>query len=77
VEISKTGSLEGDLVTPRIVIEDGAVFRGSIDILKSGGQDANSSSKRADGVATPRVVAAAADSGSAMAKSGAPFAPKQ
>jgi cytoskeletal protein CcmA (bactofilin family) len=34
IEIRKTGSLEGDLVTPRIVIEDGAVFRGSIDVLK-------------------------------------------
>ena len=34
VEIRKTGSLEGDLVTRRIVIEDGAVFRGSIDVLK-------------------------------------------
>jgi cytoskeletal protein CcmA (bactofilin family) len=34
VEIRKTGSLEGDLATARIIIEDGAVFRGSIDILK-------------------------------------------
>ena len=34
VEIRKTGSLEGDLTTSRIVIEDGAVFRGSIDIAK-------------------------------------------
>lgn len=35
VEISKTGSVEGDLTTTRIVIEDGAVFRGSIDIVKA------------------------------------------
>lgn len=34
IEIRKTGSLEGDLVTPRILIEDGAVFRGNIDIVK-------------------------------------------
>ncbi len=34
IEIRKTGSLEGDLTTSRIVIEDGAVFRGSIDIVK-------------------------------------------
>lgn len=34
IEILKTGSLEGDLETAQIVIEDGAVFRGSIDILK-------------------------------------------
>ena len=35
IEILKTGSLEGDLETAQIVIEDGAVFRGSIDILKT------------------------------------------
>ena len=35
IEIRKTGSLEGDLTTSRIVIEDGAVFRGSIDIVKA------------------------------------------
>ena len=34
IGICTTGSLEGDVVTPRIVIEDGAVFRGSVDILK-------------------------------------------
>ncbi len=36
IEIRKTGSLEGDIVTSRIVIEDGAVFKGSIDIVKPG-----------------------------------------
>ncbi|MEX2301960.1 MAG: polymer-forming cytoskeletal protein [Bryobacterales bacterium] len=36
VEIRKTGSLEGDLATARIIIEDGAVFRGSIDIVQPG-----------------------------------------
>jgi cytoskeletal protein CcmA (bactofilin family) len=34
VDIRKTGSLHGDLSTARIVIQDGAVFRGSIDIVK-------------------------------------------
>jgi cytoskeletal protein CcmA (bactofilin family) len=34
IDIRKTGSLHGDLSTARIVIEDGAVFRGSIDIVK-------------------------------------------
>ena len=36
IEIRKTGSLIGDLETAQIVIEDGAMFRGSIDILKPG-----------------------------------------
>jgi cytoskeletal protein CcmA (bactofilin family) len=39
VEIRKTGSLEGDLATARIIIEDGAVFRGSIDIVQTGRSD--------------------------------------
>ena len=34
IEIRKTGSLEGAVTSTRIVIEDGAVFRGSIDIVK-------------------------------------------
>ena len=36
IEIRKTGSLLGDLSTARIIIEDGAYFKGSIDILKPG-----------------------------------------
>ena len=34
IEIRKNGSLFGDIETARVVIEDGAVFRGSIDLLK-------------------------------------------
>ena len=34
-EIRKTGSFGGELVTAQIVIEDGAVFRGSIDIAQA------------------------------------------
>ena len=34
IDIRKTGSLSGDLSAARIVIEDGAVFRGSVDIVK-------------------------------------------
>jgi cytoskeletal protein CcmA (bactofilin family) len=34
MEIRRTGSLEGDLVAARIAIEEDAVFRGSIDIVK-------------------------------------------
>ena len=36
VEIRKTGSLVGDLVAARVTIEDGAYFKGSIDIQKTG-----------------------------------------
>jgi cytoskeletal protein CcmA (bactofilin family) len=34
IDIRKTGSLSGDLSAARIAIEDGAVFRGSVDIMK-------------------------------------------
>src|ERR1051326_4724978 len=37
VEIRKSGSLVGDLVSARVTIEDGAYFKGSIDIQKAGG----------------------------------------
>jgi cytoskeletal protein CcmA (bactofilin family) len=36
VDIRKSGSVSGDLVAARIVIEDGAFFKGSIDIQKGG-----------------------------------------
>ena len=34
IEIRKTGSVMGDLVAPGIAIEDGAYFKGSIEILR-------------------------------------------
>ena len=34
IEIRQSGSLLGDLVTPQILIEEGAAFRGDVDILK-------------------------------------------
>src|ERR1700757_3189464 len=42
IEIKKDGSVVGDLTTARIMIEDGAYFKGSIEIDKSG--DASESS---------------------------------
>ena len=38
LQISKSGNVVGDLVAARIVIEDGAYFKGSIDIQKPGEQ---------------------------------------
>lgn len=34
IEIRKTGSLQGDLTTGGVTIEDGAYFKGSIDIAR-------------------------------------------
>lgn len=58
IDIKKEAKLVGDIKTSRIVIEDGAYFKGSIDISK-----ATAGSKPAqDKVATPPVVVAAAGS---------------
>jgi cytoskeletal protein CcmA (bactofilin family) len=39
IEIKKAGSVSGDLTTAQIVIEDGAYFKGSIEIEKSAEQE--------------------------------------
>ena len=82
IEIRKTGSLEGDLVTPRIVIEDGAVFRGSIDILKPGAtqQGAPPSRKPAPGrvpIVTPTPPIPPAAEAAAASSVPAPDRPPQ
>jgi cytoskeletal protein CcmA (bactofilin family) len=38
IEIRKTGRVMGDLVGPGIAIEEGAYFKGSIEILREGGE---------------------------------------
>ena len=42
IEIKKDGSVNGDLTTARIMIEDGAYFKGSIEIDKSADKEAHS-----------------------------------
>ena len=59
VDIRGEGSLTGDVVAQRISIEDGAYFKGGIDIRKPG-QKVNGEAKEA----TPAV---ATDTGSAIA----------
>lgn len=66
IEISKTGSLEGDLSTARIVIEDGAVFRGSIDIVKPGQVDSAVQKKAVPIVESPKSSAAVSGRGTTV-----------
>jgi cytoskeletal protein CcmA (bactofilin family) len=42
IEIKKDGSVVGDLTTARIMIEDGAYFKGSIEIDKTGDSSTSS-----------------------------------
>jgi cytoskeletal protein CcmA (bactofilin family) len=46
IEIKKDGSVNGDLTTARIMIEDGAYFKGSIEIDKSGEKDSGNAFSR-------------------------------
>jgi cytoskeletal protein CcmA (bactofilin family) len=60
IEIKKDGSVVGDLTTARIMIEDGAYFKGSIEIDKAG--DSSGSDHDLDKPAysrTPRATATA------------------
>ena len=43
VVISKTGKVHGNIVAPRVTLEDGAKFKGSIDMDPSEGYSASSS----------------------------------
>jgi len=59
VDIRNDGSLTGDVIAARISIEDGAFFKGGIDIRKPG-QKANGDAKEAE-VAAPLARATAAN----------------
>lgn len=64
IDIRDAGSVDGDLASPRVAIADGAHFRGSIDMQRTGGAKPADTSKPA---ATPAPAAqpmAAASAGS-------------
>ena len=48
IEIKKDGSVNGDLTTARIMIEDGAYFKGSIEIDKTGEKESGGSFSRSN-----------------------------
>src|SRR5713226_9688186 len=61
VDIRNEGSLGGDVVCQRISIEDGAWFKGSIDIRKPGQKELNGTAKEATSIADqPRMTPASA-----------------
>ncbi len=55
IEIKKDGSVVGDLTTARIMIEDGAYFKGSIEIDKAGDADDDKSNLRSRSTASASV----------------------
>ena len=59
VDIRGEGSLTGDIVAQRISIEDGAYFKGGIDIRKPG-QKANGEAKETSATTPARLSTTAA-----------------
>jgi len=57
IEIKKDGSVNGDLTTARIMIEDGAYFKGSIEIDKTADKDAGANAfARSNAPATAKTI---------------------
>jgi len=60
VDIRDNGSVDGDIVSPRVAIAEGAHFRGSVDMQRKGGQAAAAPTQ---GVKPAQPQAAAAPQG--------------
>jgi cytoskeletal protein CcmA (bactofilin family) len=56
VDIRSEGSLTGDVIAARISIEDGAFFKGGIDIRKPGSADVKAASAQTAAVNEPATV---------------------
>jgi cytoskeletal protein CcmA (bactofilin family) len=57
IEIKKDGSVNGDLTTARIMIEDGAYFKGSIEIDKTADKETSANAfSRKDVPATAKTI---------------------
>jgi cytoskeletal protein CcmA (bactofilin family) len=48
VDIRDGGSVDGDIISPRVAIAEGAHFRGSVDMQRKGGQAAQAQQKPAE-----------------------------
>jgi cytoskeletal protein CcmA (bactofilin family) len=68
VDIRDNGSVDGDIAAPRVAIAEGAHFRGSIDMQRSGAGASKGAEKAAE---KPAEKSAAAPSQPASATSGA------
>lgn len=68
VELKKSAVLSGDIFTQRIIIEDGAFFKGAIDIQKEGA--AKTAPKREASVGTAAAAAPSYSASPAASSSG-------
>ena len=73
IDIRENGSVEGDIVSPKVAIAEGAHFRGSIDMQKGGAK----AGATAGATATAGASAATGDAKAAEAKPTSTGAPAQ
>ena len=59
VDIRDNGSVDGDLISPRVAIAEGAHFRGSVDMQRKSGQNVSASqAAKTPAAVTPTNVSA-------------------
>jgi cytoskeletal protein CcmA (bactofilin family) len=66
LDIRSEGSLNGDVVTPRICVEDGAVLKGAVEVRSEQQQNAKAQTKPSEPAKPaehPKAAAAAASTG--------------
>jgi cytoskeletal protein CcmA (bactofilin family) len=57
VDIRDNGSVDGDIIAPRVAIAEGAHFRGSVDMQRKAGGDKPQAAKPATPAAQPQATA--------------------
>src|SRR6188472_2860595 len=57
VDIRDGGSVDGDIISPRVAIAEGAHFRGSVDMQRKGGQPAAKETPKAASQPAPQAQA--------------------
>ncbi len=72
-ELTKSAVAVGDITTQRVAIEEGAYFKGKVDIQKD---MAKTEGAKAASIASPSAVAGTAGAGSAAGGSGSPVVAK-
>ena len=61
VDIRDNGSVDGDIISPRVAIAEGAHFRGSVDMQRKGAQPATAAApQKSQASTTPQPAAAQA-----------------
>jgi cytoskeletal protein CcmA (bactofilin family) len=69
LDIRSEGSLTGDVVTPRVCVEDGAVLKGAVEVRAEPPQKAQSKpSENVKSAEPPKAAAAAAGTGTSAAQ---------